>query len=316
MNESIDQGPQDSVPGNWVDRSAPPKLRPYLRLARIDRPIGSWLLMWPGWWAIALAANSEAASGWTVLGSPDPILLALFAIGAIAMRGAGCTYNDIVDRKYDAQVERTKGRPIPSGDVSVFRAVIFLLLLGLIGLAVLLSFNRFTVGLGAASLLLIAGYPVMKRITWWPQIWLGLAFNFGALLGWAAATGGLSLAALALYGGGIAWTLGYDTIYAHQDKEDDALAGVKSSARRLGTKTKPFLFLVYALAIALFGIAGTLAGLHPYFFVGLGVAFLHLMWQAWRVDIDNPEDCLNKFRSNKWFGWIVFVGIVVGSVWG
>ncbi len=307
---------KDAVRGNWVDRSAPPFAKPYLRLARIDRPIGTWLLLWPGWWSLALAASRPATEtdGWALFGLPNPAFLILFGIGAIAMRGAGCTYNDIVDRKYDAQVERTRGRPLPSGAVSVVGAGAFLVLLGLIGLAVLLTFNTFAIALGVASLVLIAGYPFMKRITWWPQVWLGLAFNYGALLGWAAATGGLSAAPVVLYLAGIAWTLGYDTIYAHQDKEDDALVGVKSSARWLGERTRPFLFAVYALMVALTGLAGAIAGLGSIFYAGLALALAHLMWQAWRVDTENAEDCLAKFRSNKWLGWIVFAAIVAGSV--
>ncbi|MCH8036085.1 MAG: 4-hydroxybenzoate octaprenyltransferase [Proteobacteria bacterium] len=315
-NSSKDAQVKDAVRGNWVDRSAPPFAKPYLRLARIDRPIGTWLLLWPGWWSLALAASAGAGrtDGWALFGLPNPALLLLFGIGAIAMRGAGCTYNDIVDRKYDAQVERTRGRPLPSGAVSVVSAGAFLALLGLIGLAVLLSFNTFAIALGVASLVLIAGYPFMKRITWWPQVWLGLAFNYGALLGWAAATGGLSAAPVVLYLGGIAWTLGYDTIYAHQDKEDDALAGVKSSARWLGRRTRPFLYTVYALAAALIGLAGALAGVGSIFYAGLALALAHLMWQAWTVDTESAEDCLAKFRSNKWLGWIVFAAIVAGSV--
>ena len=315
-NSSKDAQVKDAVSGNWVDRSAPPFAKPYLRLARIDRPIGTWLLLWPGWWSLALAASAGArqTDGWALFGLPNPVLLLLFGIGAIAMRGAGCTYNDIVDRKYDAQVERTRSRPLPSGAVSVVGAGAFLVLLGLIGLAVLLTFNTFAIALGVASLVLIAGYPFMKRITWWPQVWLGLAFNYGALLGWAAATGGLSAAPVVLYLAGIAWTLGYDTIYAHQDKEDDALVGVKSSARWLGERTRPFLFAVYALMVALTGLAGAIAGLASIFYAGLALALAHLMWQAWRVDTQSAEDCLAKFRSNKWLGWIVFASIVAGSV--
>ena len=240
----------DSVPGNWVDRS-PAMLRPYLRLSRLDRPIGTWLLVWPAWWAISLASTSTKEEADTNLwfGLPDPFLLVLFGIGALAMRGAGCTYNDIVDRKVDAQVERTRGRPIPSGAASVPAAAGWLIFQALIGFAVLITFNVFAIWLGVASLALIAAYPFMKRITWWPQLWLGLAFNYGALLGWAAATGRLSVAPLLLYAGGIFWTLGYDTIYAHQDTEDDALVGVKSSARWLGNRTSSFLYTTYAMTI-------------------------------------------------------------------
>ena len=315
-NTSNDAPLNDAVRDSWVDRSAPPFAKPYLRLARVDRPIGTWLLLWPGWWSLALAASTgvRQADGWALFGLPNPFLLLMFGIGALVMRGAGCTYNDIVDRKYDAQVERTRGRPLPSGAVSVVGAIVFLVLLGLIGLAVLRTFNTFAIVLGVASLGLIAGYPFMKRVTWWPQVWLGLAFNYGALLGWAAATGGLSAAPVVLYGAGIAWTLGYDTIYAHQDKEDDALIGVKSSARKLGERTRPFLYAVYALMAALTGLAGAIAGLGNIFFAGLALAFAHLMWQAWRVDTEDPEDCLAKFRSNKWLGWIVFLSIVAGSV--
>jgi len=303
----------DAVRGNWVDRYAPAGLRPYLRLARLDRPIGTWLLLFPGWWSLALAARVDGGSG--ITGAlPDPWLTLLFAIGAVAMRGAGCTYNDIVDRNFDAQVERTRSRPIPSGSVSVTAAWAFLVLLSLVGLAVLVTFNGLAIGLGVASLLLVAAYPFMKRITWWPQAWLGITFNYGALLGWAAATGTLHLPALALYAAGIAWTLGYDTIYAHQDKDDDALIGVRSSARALGGHTRPFLWLVYALAVALLGLAGSLAGLGWGFPAGLGVAALHLGWQAWRVRIDDAADCLVKFRANAQVGWIVLAAIVLGQM--
>ena len=210
--------------GNWVDTLAPGWLRPYLRLARLDRPIGSWLLLIPCWWSSALAAVAAHAR------APSLIHIVLFFVGAFAMRGAGCTWNDIVDRNLDAAVERTRSRPIPSGQVSVLQAALFLVLLALIGLAVLMSFNGFTIALGIASLAIVAVYPFMKRITYWPQIVLGLAFSWGALMGWAAAFGSLALAPLLLYAGSIAWVIGYDTIYAHQDREDDALIGIKSTA--------------------------------------------------------------------------------------
>ena len=219
--------------GNWVDTLAPAWLRPYLRLARLDRPIGSWLLLIPCWWSSALAAVAAHAR------APSLVQIVLFFVGAFAMRGAGCTWNDIVDRNLDAAVERTRSRPIPSGQVSVFQAALFLVLLALIGLAVLISFNGFTVALGIASLAIVAVYPFMKRITYWPQIVLGLAFSWGALMGWAAAFGSLALAPLLLYAGSIAWVIGYDTIYAHQDREDDALIGIKSTALLFGERTKP-----------------------------------------------------------------------------
>ena len=315
MSAKNDTALPDSVRGHWVDRS-PAMLRPYLRLSRLDRPIGTWLLVWPGWWAIALAGALTAGAPDTRpwFGLPDLILLALFGIGALAMRGAGCTYNDIVDRKIDAQVERTRGRPIPSGAVSVPVATVWLIVQALIGFLVLITFNTFAIWLGVASLALIAAYPFMKRITWWPQIWLGLAFTYGALLGWAAVTGGLSAAPLLLYVGGIFWTLGYDTIYAHQDTEDDALVGVKSSARWLGTKTRPFLYTTYAATIVLIAAAGAVAGLHWLFYVLLAVAAAHLAWQARALKIDSPEDCLAKFRSNHRTGALVFLAIIVGSV--
>ena len=315
MNASHDTVLPDSVRGHWVDRM-PRGLRPYLRLSRLDRPIGTWLLLWPGWWSIALAAALTAGAPDTRpwFGLPDLFLLVLFAIGALVMRGAGCTYNDIVDRKYDAQVERTRGRPIPSGAVGVRAAVVWLVLQALIGFAVLVSFNTFAVWLGVASLALIAAYPFMKRITWWPQVWLGLAFNYGALLGWAAVTGGLSPAPLLLYAGGIFWTLGYDTIYAHQDTEDDALVGVKSSALWLGPRTRPFLFFTYAMTVALIAAAGAVAGLHWVFYPLLVLAGLHLAWQARALDIASPQDCLAKFRANHRTGALIFIAIAIGSL--
>ena len=303
----------DAVRGNWVDRHAPAALRPYLRLVRVDRPIGTWLLLFPGWWSIALAAQVDGGSGF-IGRLPDLWLMVLFAVGAVAMRGAGCTYNDIVDRDFDAQVERTRSRPIPSGAVSVTAAWAFLVLQSLIGLAVLLTFNRFAIILGAASLLLVAAYPFMKRVTWWPQTWLGITFNYGAVLGWAAATGTLHLPAIMLYAAGIAWTLGYDTIYAHQDKDDDALIGVKSSARALGERTRPFLWLIYALTVALLALTGALAGLGWGFYAGLAAVALHLGWQAARVRTDDSADCLAKFRSNAQAGWIVLAAIVLGQM--
>ncbi len=209
----------DILADHWILRLAPARARPYLRLIRIDRPIGTWLLLFPCWWSLSLAASAGTRP-------PDLRLILLFALGALVMRGAGCTYNDIVDRDFDAKVARTAGRPIPSGQVSLVQAIAVLATLLAIGLAVLLQLNDFAVLLGAASIALVLAYPFMKRITYWPQAWLGLTFNWGALLGWAAMTGGVGASALWLYAAGIAWTLGYDTIYAHQDKEDDALIGV------------------------------------------------------------------------------------------
>jgi 4-hydroxybenzoate polyprenyltransferase len=296
--------PSDIHRYDWVERYLPRGLRPYARLARLDRPIGTWLLLFPGWWGIALAARR-----W-----PDPVLLALFAVGALVMRGAGCTLNDIADRHYDKEVARTRLRPLPSGAVTIPQAIAFLLLQSAVGAAVLLSLNRASILLGLAVLGLIGSYPFMKRITYWPQIFLGLNFNWGALMGWTAVTGGLALPPLLLYFGGVLWTVGYDTIYAHQDKEDDRRIGVKSSALALGRRTRPWLFVFYAIAVLLWGIAGHAAGLGAPFGVGLALAALQLGWQAARVDIDDPADCLRKFRSNRLVGWLLVGGIVGGHL--
>jgi 4-hydroxybenzoate polyprenyltransferase len=293
--------------GNWVDTLAPAWSRPYLRLARLDRPIGSWLLLMPCWWSCALAAIAAGNA------TPRLTHLALFFLGAFAMRGAGCTWNDIVDRDLDRSVERTRSRPIPSGQVSVMQATVFLLLQSLIGLAVLLSFNLFTVGLGVASLAIVAVYPFMKRITYWPQIVLGLAFSWGALMGWAAAFGRLDPPALLLYAGSIAWVIGYDTIYAHQDREDDALIGIKSTALLFGERTKPMLAAFYALAAVLIGAAGLAAGAGPVFALGLLAFAAHLAWQIVRLDIADPDLCLTLFKSDRDAGLILFAGLLADA---
>jgi 4-hydroxybenzoate polyprenyltransferase len=294
----------DIPAGNWVDRWVAAGVRPYLRLARIDRPIGIWLLMFPCWWSTALAAP-----GW-----PDPWLLLLFAVGATIMRGAGCTLNDLADREFDARVARTAARPIPSGAVSVRQATAFMGALCLAGLVVLLQFNAFAVALGASSLLLVGLYPFAKRVTYWPQAVLGLTFNWGALLGWAAVRGDLAWPAVALYAAGLLWTLGYDTIYAHQDKEDDILIGVKSTALRLGAATKPWLWAFYVGAVALLASAGALAGLSWPFFVVLAGVAAHFAWQVADLDVNDPKDCLLKFKSNQTVGLIVFAAIVLGRL--
>ncbi len=295
--------------GNWVDGFAPAWARPYLRLARLDRPIGSWLLLMPCWWSVGLAAVKAGTNVdlWHVL---------LFFIGAFAMRGAGCTWNDIVDRDLDARVERTRSRPIPSGQVTVASAAAFLVLQALLGLAVLLQFNRFTVYVGLASLLVIAIYPFMKRITYWPQIVLGLAFSWGALMGWPATFGRLDLPAVLLYGGAIAWVIGYDTIYAHQDRDDDALIGIKSTALLFRERTKPMLALFYALAVALIALAGLAAGAGLVFALGLLVFAAHLAWQIRRLDIDDPVNCLVVFKSNRDAGLILFAGLALDAAAG
>jgi len=298
----IDRVP-DAPPGNWVDRLAPQPWKPYLRLARFDRPIGAWLLLFPAWWGQALAEVS--------LGRPYPNLwyLLLFWIGAFVMRGAGCTYNDIVDRDYDARVARTAARPIPSGQVTVARAYLFLAVLCTAGFLVLVQFNFFTIALGAGSLLLIAIYPFMKRVTFWPQLVLGLTFKWGALVGWAAVTGSLSLAALVLYAGSVLWTIGYDTIYAHQDKEDDALLGLKSTALRFGEATPRWLVLFYTGAVMLWATAGVLAGARIAFAVALSLAAAQMAWQVVTLDTSNAQNCLARFKSNRVIGWLLFGGL-------
>jgi len=293
--------------GNWVDGLAPAWMRPYLRLARFDRPIGAWLLLVPCWWSAGLAAIAARAP-W-----PNPWHVILFFIGAFVMRGAGCTWNDIVDRDLDARVERTRSRPIPSGQVSVGRAAAFLVAQALVGLAVLLQFNRFTIATGIVSLAIVAVYPFMKRITYWPQIVLGLAFSWGALMGWAAWFGQLDARAYLLYAGSIAWVIGYDTIYAHQDREDDALIGVKSTALLFGSRTKPMLALLYSAAVALIAAAGYAAGGGVIFAIGLIAFAAHLAWQVVRLDIADPDVCLAVFKSDRDAGLILFAGMVLDA---
>jgi 4-hydroxybenzoate polyprenyltransferase len=290
--------------GNWVDGIAPAWLRPYLRLARLDRPIGSWLLLMPCWWSAGLAAVHAGAlvNVWHVL---------LFFVGAFAMRGAGCTWNDIVDRDLDRRVERTRSRPIPSGQVTVQAAAAFLALQALIGLAVLLQFNQFTRYVGFASLVVVAIYPFMKRITYWPQIVLGLAFSWGALMGWPALFARLDLPAFLLYAGAISWVIGYDTIYAHQDREDDALIGLKSTALLFRERTKPMLTVFYALAVTLIALAGWSAGAGVIFALGLVVFAAHLAWQIARLEIDDPAICLAVFKSNRDAGLILFAALAL-----
>jgi 4-hydroxybenzoate polyprenyltransferase len=294
--------------GNWVDRIAPLRARPFLRLMRADRPIGSWLLLLPCWWATALAAIASGAR-W-----PDPFLLALFGIGAVVMRGAGCTWNDIIDRKIDAQIARTRSRPIPSGQVSVAQAFAFAIALSLIGLIVLLQFNRFAIGVGIASLIVVALYPFAKRVTFWPQFVLGLAFSWGALMGWAAVFGWLDPAAFVLYAGAICWVIGYDTIYAHQDREDDALIGVRSTARLFGLETSAALTIFYSGAVALIAMAIVLSGGGLFAFVGLAAFAAHLAWQVRTIDLDDSARCLMLFRSNRDAGLLLFAGLALDPI--
>jgi len=298
----------DAVRGHWADTILPVWMRPYARLARWERPIGWWLLLWPCWWSAALAADG-AGRAW-----PNPWHLVLFLIGAVAMRGAGCTWNDLVDREIDDKVARTRSRPIPSGQVSVRQAQAFLALQALVGLVVLLQLGGFAILLGFLSLGVVAIYPFMKRYTDWPQAFLGLAFSWGALMGWGAARGALALAPILLYLGAIAWTIGYDTIYAHQDKEDDAIVGVRSTARLFGERTRVWLIGLYGLTVALFGAALVATGVGPIAFLGLAGFAGHLGWQVWRVDIDDPDLCLSLFRSNRDAGWILFAGLVADGL--
>jgi len=293
----------DAGARNLVDRFAPAALLPYLRLARFDRPIGFFLLAFPCFWSVALAERSLEEP------YPEPWLLFLFAVGAIAMRGAGCTYNDLVDREIDAQVARTRSRPLPSGQITPRAAFIFMLMLCLIGLVVLLSFNSTTIWLGLGVIPIVALYPFVKRFSHWPQAVLGLAFNWGALLGWPAVLGRLDWPAIVLYAGAVAWTIGYDTIYAHQDREDDDLIGLKSTALRFGRATKPWLISLYSFAWLAITAAGLMANAGTAFLIGMMAAAAQLAWQVATLDIDDAESCLARFRSNR-----DFAGLVLGAI--
>jgi 4-hydroxybenzoate polyprenyltransferase len=299
--------PADAVAQSWVD-NAPRATQPYLRLMRLDGPIGAWLLFWPCIFGLALGA---AATGHGFDSWRDAELIALFAAGSIVMRGAGCTYNDIVDRDIDAQVARTRRRPIPSGAVSAKQAAVFLAAQCLIGLAILLQLNRFSIALGASSLILVAIYPFMKRVTWWPQAWLGLTFNWGALLGFSAEAGHLALPAYLLYAACFFWTLGYDTIYALQDVEDDALIGVKSTALLFGADSGRWVAAFYALAFSLVLAAGFAGGLHWLFAPLLLAAGAHLAWQAASLKTDDPAQCLRLFRANRDAGFLIAAALVL-----
>ncbi|MEM1298352.1 MAG: 4-hydroxybenzoate octaprenyltransferase [Pseudomonadota bacterium] len=298
----------DATRLNWVDRFCPPWSRPWLRLSRADRPIGTWLLLIPCWWTIALASIRY---GWTLW---DLWLFVGCAIGAFLMRGAGCTWNDYTDREFDAQVARTRSRPIPSGQVTPTGALVWMCIQALLAFLILLSFGFPAIWWGVASLAIVCIYPFAKRFTWWPQVFLGLAFNWGALLVWVAKTGEISVPALFLYAAGIAWTLHYDTIYAHQDREDDELIGVRSTARLFGEDTGRMLWLFTALVAVLAGMAVLTA------FGGwlalLGVAALvgHMAWQTRTLDIDDPELCLMLFRSNNIAGLMLLVGLIADSL--
>jgi 4-hydroxybenzoate polyprenyltransferase len=309
MSSASQAKPADAVSTSLVDH-APARIRPYLQLMRLDRPIGTWLLFWPCVFGLFLgaAADERRFVEWR-----DLLYVLLFGIGALVMRGAGCTFNDIVDRDIDAAVARTRGRPIPSGAVTRKQAAMLLVALCLVGLAILLQFNLFAVALGAASLLLVAAYPFMKRITWWPQAWLGLTFNWGALLGFAAQTGRLDMGDAMLYAGLIFWTLGYDTIYAHQDREDDELIGVKSTARLFGRDSRKWILRFYAISFTLILAAGfTEHAGWPFGFVMLA-AGAHMLWQVRRLDIDNTANCLALFRANRETGALIAIAFAAAS---
>lgn len=299
----------DALTGHWVDRRAPRSLRPYLKLARIDRPIGWQLLLLPCWWAAGLAAIAG--------GQPFPNIwhCLLFLVGAVTMRAAGSTFNDIVDRKLDAQVARTRGRPLPSGQVTTKQAAGFMVGLSLLGLLVLLQFNAFTIWTGIASLAIVAVYPFMKRITNMPQFVLGLAFSWGGLVGWSAAFGRLDAPAFLIYAAAIAWTIGYDTIYALQDIEDDVIAGIKSSARYFGRYAREAVGLCFALAALLAGGAIWIAGGGAFAWLGLAAFAGHLGWQVTRLETATPQVALRLFRANWHAGLTLAAGFAGDCLW-
>jgi len=330
MNEFATDRVSDAPANIWVYRLLPAPIWPYAQLARWDRPIGWWLLLWPCWWSLALAVGTVTGqrtglaafgSQWQAVLDIAPVAFTqffLFWLGAVMMRGAGCTYNDFIDCAIDAQVARTASRPIPSGRVSKKQSLVFMLLQALVGLICLLalcrigqpSFNVFALVLGIGSLAIVACYPFAKRITDWPQLVLGLAFSWGALMGGAVVFASLTPTAIALYVGSILWVIGYDTIYAHQDKEDDALVGVRSTARLFGQRTKPALLLLYSSAALLFALALMLSQAGWPAWVALIAGFVHMLWQIRMLDINDGDNCLALFQSNTRFGWIVFVGLV------
>lgn len=302
----------DMPADGWIDRYAPGLFRPYLKLMRLDRPIGTWLLLFPCWWSITLASGPYGRPGVTTSPWEWLYLIILFGIGAVVMRGAGCTVNDILDRDIDGKVERTAMRPLACGDVTLRQALWFLFAELMVGLAVLVQLNKEAVVLGGCAVLLLGVYPMMKRLTNWPQAWLGLTFNWGAVLGWVAVRGTVDLPPLILYIAGVFWTLGYDTIYAHQDKNDDIKIGVKSTALALGTRTRPFTWLVYALTLGLITLSAVMAGLHWLCYPLLALAGAQLVWQAATLDIDDGPNCLTRFKSNRYFGWLVLIALSAG----
>lgn len=305
--EKKEEDKKKVAPTSWIDLYLPQKTRPYAHLARLDKPIGTWLLAWPCMWSITFAASPGSL--------PDIKMMTLFGCGAFLLRGAGCTINDLLDRDIDTKVERTRLRPVASGALTPFQGLCFLGLQLFLGLGILLQLNRYSQFLGASSLLLVFTYPLMKRLTFWPQAYLGLTFNWGALLGWAAIRGSLDPAIVfPLYLSGICWTLVYDTIYAHQDKEDDLKVGVKSTALRFGDSTKEWVGGFGIVCISSLALSGFNADIGWPYYVFLAAASGQLAWQIWTVDISSRADCNRKFVSNKWFGAIVFSGILFGRL--
>jgi 4-hydroxybenzoate polyprenyltransferase len=298
----------DASAQNWVERWSPASLLPYAQLMRLDRPVGWWLLLLPCWWGLALGQIAKGG------GQPNWWHALYFLIGAVVMRGAGCVLNDMADRDFDAKVERTKNRPIASGRVSRAQAFVFLAVLSLIGLGVLVQFNLYTIILGIASLAIVAIYPFMKRFTYWPQLVLGLAFNWGALVGWSATHGAMSSAPLFLYAAGITWTLAYDTIYAHQDKEDDVLIGVKSTALLFGDATRKWLAGFFLATITLLALSLHHAEARTIAFAGLAATALHAIWQLKSFDHQSSAGCLKLFKTNRTFGVLFLAGLLLDSL--
>lgn len=306
--EATDRTRTDIPDRSWIDTVPVAAARPYLRLMRLDRPIGVWLLVFPCWWGVCLAGLQDNQP------YPNIWLMFLFLVGAVVMRGSGCAYNDYVDRDIDAQVARTATRPIPSGQITPFQALSFSMILALIGFVVLIQFNWTTIILGIGSLALVAIYPFMKRLTYWPQAVLGLAFNWGALVGWTAVKGSLDWPAVLLYLGSVCWTIGYDTIYAHQDRDEDRELGLKSTALRFGENTQTWVGGFYIAAVVLWLAAGFLAGAHLIYVLGVVLVWLQLSWQVTTLDMNDPRNCLRRFRSNRDVGVALLLGFIADMV--
>ncbi len=330
MSDRTSNRVADAPSDIWVYRLLPQKFWPYAQLARWDRPIGWWLLLWPCWWSLALSFGVQLGQPVVEGDGPGGVLLYLqliqglffFWLGAVMMRGAGCTYNDYVDANIDARVARTASRPIPSGRVTKRKTLVFVAIQAFVGLICLIgvcligraTLNHFALFLGISSLVIVAAYPFAKRVTDWPQFVLGLAFSWGALMGWVVLFANLTLVPLLLYIGSILWVIGYDTIYAHQDKEDDALIGVRSTARLFGENTKPALVLLYCGAVGLFTAAFLLAGAGWLAYLGLILGCVHMIWQVISLNIDDADNCLALFKSNTIFGWLVFAGLLLDLI--